>query len=66
MIPRDKLMGETDAPFLAPVPHRGERNEPALVRLTVDALAAALGTDTREAAALTTANALNCFRIQPA
>lgn len=65
MIPRDKLMVETDAPFLAPVPHRGERNEPAFVRVTAEALAKVLGMDPREAAELTTANALRCYRIQP-
>jgi TatD DNase family protein len=42
-IPPDRLLVETDAPFLAPVPHRGQRNEPAWVRHTVDALAAARG-----------------------
>jgi len=42
-IPADRLLVETDAPFLAPVPHRGARNEPAWVAETVDVIAAARG-----------------------
>ena len=40
-LPEDRLLIETDAPFLAPVPHRGKRNEPAYVAETFAALAAA-------------------------
>jgi TatD DNase family protein len=39
MVPLDRLLVETDAPFLAPVPHRGKRNEPAFVARTLDVLA---------------------------
>jgi TatD DNase family protein len=39
-VPSDRLLAETDAPFLAPVPHRGKRNEPAWVALTIATLAA--------------------------
>ena len=39
-VPRDRLLIETDAPFLAPVPHRGKRNEPAWVAQTLQRLAA--------------------------
>jgi len=42
-IPEDRLLVETDAPFLAPVPYRGRRNEPAWVAATLDALAACRG-----------------------
>ena len=42
-MPLDRLLVETDAPFLAPVPHRGKRNEPAWVAETLAALAAARG-----------------------
>ena len=63
MIPRDRLMVETDAPFLAPVPNRGQRNEPAMIRLTVEKLAQILGITSVEAADLTRENALRCFRI---
>jgi len=41
--PLDRLLVETDSPFLAPVPHRGTRNEPSLVPLVVEAVAAARG-----------------------
>jgi TatD DNase family protein len=43
LVPADRLLVETDAPFLAPVPHRGKRNEPAWVVETAAALAAARG-----------------------
>ena len=39
MVPLDRLLVETDAPYLAPVPHRGKRNEPAFVALTLEAVA---------------------------
>jgi TatD DNase family protein len=42
-VPGDRLLVETDAPFLAPVPHRGKRNEPAWIIRTVEALAAVRG-----------------------
>ena len=42
-VPADRLLVETDAPFLAPVPHRGHRNEPAWVQQTVQVLAVARG-----------------------
>jgi TatD DNase family protein len=38
-VPLDRLLSETDAPFLAPEPHRGKRNEPAFVRLVVEEIA---------------------------
>lgn len=62
-IPRDRLMVETDAPSLAPVPERGQRNEPALVRRVLDKLATTLGISVTEAADLTRENARRCFRI---
>jgi TatD DNase family protein len=62
-IPHDRLMVETDAPSLAPVPERGQRNEPALVRRVLDKLAATLGIPVTEAADLTRENARRCFRI---
>jgi TatD DNase family protein len=54
--PRDRILVETDAPYLAPPPHRGRRNEPAFVAHTAAAAAAALGMSLGDFAALTTAN----------
>ncbi len=61
--PRDRLLIETDAPFLAPIPHRGKRNEPALVRQVADAIARVLGLDLAEVARLTTLNTERAFRL---
>jgi len=54
--PANRILIETDAPFLAPIPHRGEQNEPALVVHTAATLAALRGVSLQEIAALTTAN----------
>ena len=54
--PRDRLLVETDSPYLAPQPHRGKRNEPAYTADTARAMAAHLGLDPAEFAALTSAN----------
>jgi TatD DNase family protein len=55
-VPADRLFVETDAPFLAPVPHRGKRNEPAWIRETYAAVATARGTTPEALAALVRAN----------
>jgi TatD DNase family protein len=65
MIPRDRLLVETDAPYLAPVPFRGKRNEPAYVVHTASVLAETLGMSADEVAALTTANFFRCFSKVP-
>ena len=57
-IPRDRLLVETDSPFLAPVPMRGKANEPAFVVHTAKFLAGLRGTTFEEFAALTTRNAI--------
>jgi TatD DNase family protein len=57
----DRLLLETDAPYLAPHPHRGERNEPGYVPLVVRALAELVGKTDEEVAVQTTATALECF-----
>jgi TatD DNase family protein len=63
LVPRDQLLVETDAPYLAPLPNRGKRNEPSWVRFTNDCLAQVHGLTPDEMAALTTANAKRLFRI---
>lgn len=65
-MPHDRLLIETDAPYLAPVPHRGKRNEPALVRHTAEVLANVLGMTLDGVAEVTTANALRVFSRMPA
>ncbi len=60
-IPLDRLLVETDAPFLAPVPHRGRRNEPAFVVETARVLAGLKQVGEAELAAATRANALRLF-----
>ena len=61
-LPEDRLLVETDAPYLAPVPHRGKRNEPAWVARTAETLAAVRGLSPAELAELTTANFRRLFR----
>jgi len=60
-IPVDRLLIETDAPYLAPVPHRGKRNEPAFVAHTAQHLAALRGMTPDALAAATTANFFRLF-----
>lgn len=55
LAPLDRVLVETDAPYLAPVPHRGRANEPGYVSLVGEALAAAMGRDPDEVAAATRA-----------
>jgi TatD DNase family protein len=59
--PPDRLLVETDAPYLAPAPHRGKRNEPALVRRVAERLAELRGTTLADIERLTTSNAARCF-----
>ena len=61
-VPIDRLMTETDSPFLAPVPHRGKRNEPAHVARVVAALAELYQVDAGSLAARTAANFHTLFR----
>lgn len=60
-VPRERLLVETDAPYLAPVPHRGHSNEPAYVTHTAQALAEVLGISFAEVANLTTNNFYRLF-----
>lgn len=63
-VPRDRLMVETDAPYLAPVPRRGRRNEPAWVRYVAEAVAEARGDAPAELAAYTTRNARRFYGME--
>jgi TatD DNase family protein len=65
-VPVDRLLVETDAPFLAPVPYRGKRNEPAFVAETAKVLAEVKGVSADELAATTSANVLRLFAKMPA
>lgn len=62
-VPADRLLIETDSPYLAPVPERGRRNEPAFVRHTCTAAAGMLGMDPEELALHTTRNARSFYGI---
>ena len=63
MVPSDRLLIETDCPYLAPVPHRGKRNEPAYVRYTLDSIAERRGVAPEELEEITDTNAQTTFRI---
>jgi TatD DNase family protein len=62
-LPLDGLLVETDAPWLAPMPNRGKRNEPAWVAQTAEVLAGVLGVETEEIASATTKNFNRLFRL---
>ena len=62
-VPLDSLLVETDAPWLAPMPNRGKRNEPAWVAQTADTLSMVLGRMPLEVAAATTQNFSNLFKL---
>lgn len=66
-VPPDRLLVETDAPYLAPMPHRGRRNEPAFVRRVAGRLAEVIGRPAPETIALTGGNAVALFgpRLTP-
>ncbi len=63
VVPRDRLLVETDCPFLAPVPWRGKRNEPAWVRATAEKVAEVWGATLEVVGEITTANARRLFRL---
>ena len=61
-LPLDRLLVETDAPYLAPVPYRGKRNEPAFVAATAAAVGVLKGLDPREIADATRDNFFRLFK----
>jgi TatD DNase family protein len=63
LVPDDRLLVESDSPYLAPVPNRGKRNEPAWVRHTVERLAAAREIDAESLGVLTARNAERLFGL---
>ncbi len=63
IVPEDRILVETDAPFLAPQPYRGERNEPARTRITADFVANLRGVSLEALAGQTTANFRRLFGI---
>ena len=62
-VPLDHVMLETDAPYLAPVPYRGKRNESSYVPLIAEVLAQVKGVSIEEIARATTGNARRLFRL---
>jgi TatD DNase family protein len=61
-MPEERMLVETDCPYLAPVPHRGKPNQPAYVRHTAEFIADLRGMSYEQLAAITTENYLNLFK----
>ena len=63
-LPLDRLLVETDSPYLAPIPYRGKPNQPAYVRESCEYVATLKGVSTEEFARITTENVQKLFKIQ--
>ncbi|CAN5720734.1 TatD family hydrolase [soil metagenome] len=63
LVPDDRILVESDSPYLAPVPHRGKRNEPTYVSLTLAKVAEARGASVSDMGATVTANARDFFQL---
>ena len=63
VVPMDRIVLETDAPYMAPAPHRGERNESSFIPFIIEKLALAYGVSNEDLAAVTTATAKKVFQI---
>ena len=64
LVPRDRLLIETDCPYLAPIPKRGKRNEPAFIVHTAEVVAASAGMSFKDLAHATATNAERVFRLR--
>jgi len=62
-VDKERVVLETDSPYLAPVPHRGKRNEPAFLQLIAERLATFWQMDVNQVASITSANATRLFRL---
>jgi TatD DNase family protein len=62
-VPLDRMLIETDSPYLAPVPHRGKRNEPAFVKETARRLGELRGLSTEDVGERTSGNFYNFFKL---
>lgn len=62
-VPLDRLLIETDSPYLTPVPYRGKRNDPGHVALVAEKIAQIRGISAEEVGRITTENAVNLFKI---
>jgi TatD DNase family protein len=65
LVPLDKIVLETDSPYLSPIPHRGKRNEPSFVRFVAEKIAELRGLSFEEISKITSENACRIFRIPP-
>lgn len=63
-VPSDRLLIETDSPYLTPHPYRGKRNEPAHIRIVANTAAKLRGVEYEEFCKMTTQNAMTCFNIK--
>ncbi len=63
LVPRDRLLIETDCPYLSPIPKRGQRNEPAFVVHTAEVVARCAGMSSEDLAAITAENAARIFKL---
>jgi TatD DNase family protein len=63
LVPENRILAESDSPYLAPIPHRGKRNEPAWVSFTVARLAGARGVTAEEMGETVAANAERLFKL---
>jgi TatD DNase family protein len=64
MLPLDRMLVETDSPYLTPTPHRGKRNEPAYVRLVAQEVARIKGMELEAIEEITAQNAIRLFNLK--